>query len=96
MSVGRKAGFRHSDAVREKIRVGVLLERLMANALADQEFMTSGQIKSAEILLRKAIPDLSSTDLTANVTHHMVARMPVEPASVEDWEKRHIPHVREH
>ena len=31
-----------------------------------------------------------------DIVHHMVARMPVEPKSVEEWEKRHIPHVVEH
>ena len=31
-----------------------------------------------------------------DIVHHMVARMPEEPASVEEWERKHIPHVSEH
>lgn len=32
-----------------------------------------------------------------DIVHHMVARMPAEPASVEEWERKHIPHVsRDH
>lgn len=57
---GRSAGFRHSDAVREKIRTGNLIDRLMRNAEADQEFMTANQIRCAEILLRKSVPDLQA------------------------------------
>ena len=43
-------------------------------------------------LLGRVVP----ADVNANIVHHMVARMPVEPKSVEEWEKRHIPHVVEH
>lgn len=31
-----------------------------------------------------------------DIVHHMVARMPVEAKSVDEWERDHSPHVREH
>jgi hypothetical protein len=31
-----------------------------------------------------------------DIVHTMVARMPADPASIEDWEKRNIPHVSQH
>ncbi len=48
---------------RERIQAGNLLNRLMKNAMSEEEIMTAGQIRSAEILLKKVIPDLSATDL---------------------------------
>lgn len=56
---------RHQDFVREKIQASQLVNRLQGHALGENE-MTPTQIKAAEILLRKSIPDLSSID--ANIT----------------------------
>ena len=47
---------------RERIKASQLMNRLTDNALADEEIMTAGQIRSAEILLRKVIPDLKQTE----------------------------------
>lgn len=65
---------RHDEKTREKIQASQLINRLNKNALGalgDKE-MTSGQIRSAEILLRKVLPDLSAVDwdgkLEGNVT----------------------------
>ena len=51
---------------REKIQISMLINRLMdhANGQAD---MTSTQIKAAEILLRKTLPDLSATTLDGSI-----------------------------
>jgi hypothetical protein len=54
---------KHAKVVRERIQTSQLVTRLQNNALADEEIMTSGQIRSAEILLRKAVPDLQSTEI---------------------------------
>ena len=56
---GRRPGFSHNPHVREKIRTSVLIDRLMKNAEADQEFMSANQIRCAEILLKKTLPDLT-------------------------------------
>lgn len=46
---------------KNRIRVGMLLERLQKHASGTLE-MSSTQIKAAEILLRKSMPDLSASD----------------------------------
>lgn len=55
-----------SEEHRKRIQTSMLLNRLQANALAEVEFMTPGQIKSAEVLLKKAIPDLQSVQLSGD------------------------------
>jgi hypothetical protein len=52
----------HDQKTREKIQTSQLINRLMANANGEVE-LTSGQIKSIEILLRKSLPDLASIQL---------------------------------
>lgn len=53
--------------IREKIRAAVILERLERNALGELDPpMTKDQIKSAETVLKKVIPDLSSVTLSGD------------------------------
>lgn len=53
--------------IREKIRVANLLERLERNAMGELDPpMTSQQIKSAEIALKKAIPDLQAITISGD------------------------------
>jgi hypothetical protein len=56
----------HKAEVRERIKVSQLLNRLHENALAKTDVMTPGQIRSAEILLKKALPDLSTVTHEGN------------------------------
>lgn len=53
---------RHQQLVRDKIQTIQLLNRLENHALGDLELSTT-QIKAIEILLRKAIPDLSAVQV---------------------------------
>ena len=57
----------HPDEAKEKIQASQLINRLELNALSEKEIMTSGQIRSAEILLKKAIPDLKQHDHTGEM-----------------------------
>ena len=52
---------------REKIKTSLLINRLGECAFGNVE-MTSQQIKAAEILLKKVIPDLKSIDMTSDIT----------------------------
>ena len=55
----------HTKQVRKKIQTSQLVNRLQANALGELDpEMSVGQIRSAETLLRKSVPDLSATDIT--------------------------------
>jgi hypothetical protein len=56
-----------ADEWRTRIEVGKLITRLQRNANdeLDKE-MTAGQLKSAELLLRKALPDLSAVTVSGD------------------------------
>lgn len=66
----------HDEETRKKIQVSQLINRLAQNAFSDVDIMSAGQIKSAEILLRKALPDLATMTLKGDadnpleVNHH--------------------------
>lgn len=49
-----------SEEHRARIKTSMLINRLQDNALSKTEIMTPGQIRSAEVLLKKAIPDLQA------------------------------------
>lgn len=53
----------HPDEVRAKIQASQLINRLHDNAFGKVE-LTRSQVRSIEILLKKAIPDLSAVELT--------------------------------
>ena len=53
----------HQDDVRMKIQASQLVNRLTDHALGKVE-LSSTQVRSIEILLRKSIPDLSNVQLT--------------------------------
>lgn len=75
-----------TDAWREKIQAGALITRLQKNAQADVEIMTAGQIKSAEILLRKVLPDLKAIELTGEGGGAVVFEVTISPHGGE-WSK---------
>jgi hypothetical protein len=55
----------HPDDVRQKIQVSQLINRLTKHALSDDgPVMDASQVQAARILLGKAIPDLSATQMT--------------------------------
>ncbi len=58
----RKRKLHLSEEWKEKIKVGVIMQRLMACAEGKDE-MTASQLKAADILLKKSIPDLAKTEL---------------------------------
>ena len=46
---------------RDKIQATQIIKRLNNHALSDEEIMTASQIRAAEILLKKTLPDLTNT-----------------------------------
>ena len=68
----------HPDEVRAKIQASQLINRLHDNAFGKVE-LTQSQVRSIEILLKKAVPDLSSVELTGD--DNKPVRMVVE------WQK---------
>ena len=63
---GVRNGMRHERA-REAIKITKLVQKLQKNALGELvKPMTPSQIRSAEIILRKALPDLSAATIDVN------------------------------
>lgn len=60
---GDRNGMRHERA-RQAIKTTKLIQKLQKNALGDLATpMTAIEVRSAEILLRKSVPDLTSTSV---------------------------------
>lgn len=67
---GRKAGFRHSEKTREKIKATQLVNRLQAYVLGENDPQTGkpvemkpAQVNAAKVLLDKKLPTLSMSDV---------------------------------
>jgi hypothetical protein len=73
----------HPDEVRARIRATELITRLQAHIFEKLE-LSPTQIRAIEILLRKCIPDLTATTITADINVRYVAHLP-EPISREAW-----------
>jgi len=56
------------DLVRDRIKASKIIERLQDHVQGEAE-MSATQIRAAEILLRKVVPDLSSTEFKGTVEH---------------------------
>lgn len=55
----------HDDNTRAKIQAAQLINRLTDHAMGNIE-LTASQVRSIEILLKKILPDLQSTNLTTD------------------------------
>lgn len=64
----RKRRLTLSDSWKDNIRAGVLAQRLYSHANGELE-LSSSQIKAADILLKKLIPDLGRTELVGDAEH---------------------------
>jgi chemotaxis protein CheY-P-specific phosphatase CheC len=56
----------HQDDVREKIQASQIINRLSGHLNGEVELSTT-QVRAAEILLKKTLPDLSSVDFDGTV-----------------------------
>lgn len=74
-----------TEETRKKIQTSQLINRLQQNANGEIE-MTQGQIKSAEILLRKSLPDLGSITLSGDPDQPLeqVIRWATKPEATPD------------
>jgi len=73
----------HPDAVRLKIKAVLLVQKLQAHIFDGLE-MSMSQIRAAEILLRKCVPDLSMATITADLNVRYVAELP-KILTHEEW-----------
>lgn len=77
----------HDELTKEKIRASAIINRLREHALGNNR-MTATQIRAAEILLRKVVPDLASVEYTGELTTHNVVSP--EPPTPEVWNERFV------
>ena len=80
----------HQDECRARIKVSQLLNRLQDHGLGEIE-LDMARIKSIEILLRKTLPDLSSTTIEGGdkpLIHQVISSEPLTP---EQWAERYKP-----
>lgn len=61
----RTKALRLTPEWKEKIKVGVIFERLSKHVDGEIE-MSSTQIKAAEILLKKVVPDVARTEIVGD------------------------------
>jgi len=73
----------HPEQVRARIRATELINRLQSHIFDGLELSMS-QVHAICALLRKCVPDLTSTTVTADMTVRYVAHLP-EPISREAW-----------
>lgn len=79
---------RHTDEIRRKIQASQLINILMKHVVGEQE-MTPTQIKAAEILLRKSIPDLTQVSGTGEDGAHIVRHSVTETLPFDAIRSRH-------
>jgi hypothetical protein len=59
----RSRKVRHDDETRRRIQTSQLINRLENHVLSNSE-MSSTQLRAAEVLLRKTLPDVSAVEMT--------------------------------
>lgn len=64
----------HDEQTRNRIKTSQLVNRLHQNAFGEIE-LTQGQIKSIDILLKKALPDLQAVTHNGNVDLKVVGEV---------------------
>jgi hypothetical protein len=77
----------HPEHVRQKIQMHRLIALLHECAFGKVE-LSMPRLRAIEILLRKAIPDLTATAITADVTHRYVMQLP-DVLNKEDWLRKY-------
>ena len=77
-----------AQSVRERIKTSMILNRLQDHTLGKCD-LSNTQVRAAEILLRKTMPDLSQVESNSTVEHRYVARVPEKAATVEQWQQQH-------
>jgi hypothetical protein len=88
---GRPVGTPHSERARENIRVSVIIKRLHDHLEGKLE-MSASQVRAAEILLRKTVPDLSVIDGNLSVEKiENVVYLPRPDTDATTWQERYAP-----
>lgn len=58
----RKAGYRHHEETRARIKAQQLINRLQKHVDADKPLLDASQVNAAKALLNKVLPDLKAIE----------------------------------
>lgn len=72
---GRKAGFRHNEDTRNKIKASQLINRLTEHVMSEKPKLDTSQVNAAKALLNKVLPDLTAVSLDANLQGDLIVTM---------------------
>ena len=75
---------------RSSIRIGLIRNRLMKHFLGELQ-LTPTQLKAAEILISKTLPNMASVEHSGTVEHNHIARLPSVAESTDKWMTDHVP-----
>ena len=81
---------KHDEDTRAKIQVGNIITYLQGHIEGIKE-LSATQLKACEILLRKSLPDLTSVEISGEITTSKVIRAPAMAATTQDWSETHSP-----
>lgn len=81
---------RHDENTRLKIKVGNIITYLQAHIEGIKE-LSATQLKACEILLRKSLPDLTSVEISGEITTSKVIRAPSLAVTPAAWADEHVP-----
>ena len=70
--------------VREKIQTSMLI-RALHECVEGRNKMTSVQVRAAEVLLKKVVPDLAAVEYSGETT--VKYQISSEPMTVEEWKR---------
>lgn len=76
-----------SENTRARIQTTKLAERLMDHVLGKCE-LSATQVRAAQILLNKTLPDLQAHEHSGAVEHHYVLRAPEPIHTADEWQKQ--------
>jgi hypothetical protein len=92
---GRKPGFHHSERTRERIRTWIIVNRLQAFCLGENDpstgkpvVMSASQVTAALGLLKKTLPDLKAVEHSGDV-EAMVYVVTADPPTEAEWQERY-------
>lgn len=81
---------RHDENTRLKIKAAEIINRLNKFIVGEVE-MTAPQVTAALGLLKKALPDLQSVELSGDVSHSYVVQSALPTEKPKEWAEQHTP-----
>lgn len=79
-----RLNLRQQEQSKRAIKTTQILKRLVKHAVSEEEIMSNSQVKAAEILLRKVLPDLKATEYTGNTPNKITFVFSDTPQSMSE------------